>query len=224
VNSFGLTLLADGRVLFNPGVPNRDCRLYDPIANQWTPTGRVIFARSSFTATLLNDGRVLKAGGDSQTATKPQAEIYDPATGTWTATSRMSKARSFHSAVLLLSGKILVAGAFYPADKTTDLYDPTPGTWTLTGNMPSRLQQCVMTLLADGRAMVAGGLDPDSNGINPNSTIYDPSTGTWGALESVQGRHGTGATITTLLDGKVLLVSGRDRNFQPTADVDLYQP
>jgi hypothetical protein len=72
--------------------------------------------------------------------------------------------------------------------------------------------------------MVAGGLDPDSHGINPNSTIYDPSTGTWGALERVQGRHGTGATITTLLDGKVLLVSGRDRNFQPTADVDLYQP
>jgi hypothetical protein len=45
---------------------------------KFTLTGNMTTARFFHTATLLGDGKVLLAGGDSLTAT---AELYDPATG-----------------------------------------------------------------------------------------------------------------------------------------------
>ena len=56
--------------------------LVDPA---WTPTGLMTTGRWTHTATKLNDGRVLVAGGASADA-YDTAEIYDPATGMWTRT------------------------------------------------------------------------------------------------------------------------------------------
>ena len=56
--------------------------------------------------TLLSDGRVLVAGGRSDTS----AEIYDPTTGTFTATGSMTVVRTGPTATLLGNGKVLVAG------------------------------------------------------------------------------------------------------------------
>jgi hypothetical protein len=69
-------------------------------------------ARRSFhTATLLNDGTVLVAGGSSGPHfTLLSAERYNPATGTWSATGAMAEARDFHTATLLDDGTVLVAG------------------------------------------------------------------------------------------------------------------
>ena len=52
----------------------------------WTPTGTLTIARGSHTATLLNNGQVLVAGGTGNDG-KPMAicELYNPATGAWTA-------------------------------------------------------------------------------------------------------------------------------------------
>ena len=79
--------------------------LYDPASESWTATGSLNTARSFHTATLMPNGKVLVAGGDS---IGTSAELYDPATGTWTATGSLSTARSYHKATLLLDGKVLV--------------------------------------------------------------------------------------------------------------------
>src|SRR5437667_155052 len=66
------------------------------------PAGDLITPRNDHTATLLPDGRVLLAAGDTIT-TPPyvinKAEFYDPTTNSWNATGDLNVARYFHSAV-----------------------------------------------------------------------------------------------------------------------------
>jgi hypothetical protein len=80
------------------------------------------------TETVLQNGKVLVAGGDNITSGPlSSAELYDPATGTWTAAGSMTTVREHHTASLLPNGKVLVAGGndltFNPV-ASAELYDP----------------------------------------------------------------------------------------------------
>src|SRR5271154_2300027 len=77
------------------------------------PAAPMLEPRSSQTATLLPDGRVLIAGGMRRNQDfYKSAELYDPATGKFKATGEMNQRRVGHIAVLLRSGKVLVAGGW----------------------------------------------------------------------------------------------------------------
>jgi hypothetical protein len=82
---------------YHCGATLASAEVFDPATNTWTPTGSMSQARDLFQAVLLQDGRVLVAGGhislEPPYATFATAELYDPATGTWTATGSMSTAR-----------------------------------------------------------------------------------------------------------------------------------
>src|SRR5262245_34076163 len=71
----------------------------------WKVTSSMKNARRLHTATLLPDGKVLVAGGlsDSTGENIPTTtvEIYDPATRTWRPTGSLNFARSSHTATLL---------------------------------------------------------------------------------------------------------------------------
>jgi hypothetical protein len=66
--------------------------------------------RAAHTATLLQNGRVLIAGGFNNTDVLATAELFDPATGTFTPTGAMPTPRFSHTATLLPNGKVLVTG------------------------------------------------------------------------------------------------------------------
>jgi hypothetical protein len=82
----------------------------------WLATGSMNSVRGNHTATRLQDGRVLVAGGYYASATVDRsyyhssAEIYDPVTRIWTLTGSMAAARASHTATLLPNGKVLVVG------------------------------------------------------------------------------------------------------------------
>src|SRR4029078_4021428 len=76
---------------------------------QFEETGSLGAARYSHTATLLQNGKVLVAGGFNSSFLAT-AELYDPATGTWTTTGNLNTARNLHTATLLPNGKVLVVG------------------------------------------------------------------------------------------------------------------
>src|SRR5262249_23838267 len=97
-------LLANGQVLviggttvdFN-GVTVASAELYNPVTGTWTATGNMLQGRERFTATLLQNGQVLVAGGDYYDGVNAgfltECELYDPTLGTWSVTASMGTAR-----------------------------------------------------------------------------------------------------------------------------------
>ncbi len=178
-----------------------------------TATGDMTIARTGHTATLLNTGKVLVAGGPDASA-----ELYDPATRLFTATGSMTERRSSHSATLLNNstlpnyGKVLIVGS---ADATAELYDPAAGTFSATGSTMIPRSGNSATLLNTGKVLVAGG---------PNATaeLYDPASGTFkatGSMTAARSRH----TATLLRDGRVLIAGGTTAG-AAVASAELYNP
>jgi hypothetical protein len=112
------TLLETGKVLVAGG-GGVDCcvnglasaELYDPASGTWSTTGSMNTGRLSHTATLLQRGNVLVAGGiGPDGATLASAETYHPTTGVWKPVGPLNTARFAHTATLLASGQVLAAG------------------------------------------------------------------------------------------------------------------
>ena len=81
--------------------------LYDPSDDTWSPGGSMSVGRSSHTASLLPDGRVMVAGGLGRLAS---TELFDPVSGSWSPGSVMTEARYVHTATVLPDGRILMTG------------------------------------------------------------------------------------------------------------------
>ena len=129
----------------------------------FSSTGSMPTPRSGNTATLLDDGRVLVAGGTSADTSVASAAIYDPKTGTFSSTGWMATPRTEDTATLLADGRVLFAGGAtqLPIANTTtasaELYDPTTGKFRQTGSTAAAHDGGTATLLADGRVLVVGG-------------------------------------------------------------------
>lgn len=97
--------LDDGSVLAVSSSSNLS-RRFNPATSSWTTSTMVSGERSSPTATVLADGRVLVAGGTESNT----AEIYNPDVNRWTAAKPMAGARQSAVAALLGDGSVLVVG------------------------------------------------------------------------------------------------------------------
>jgi len=200
----------------NPSSIVSTAEIYDPTSGTWSATSSLSAPRADQTATLLNNGQVLIAGGESNLGTVLNtAELYNPVTGTWSATGNMTSARKFYMATLLASGpnagEVLVAGGENSTGvlNTAELYNPVVGTWSATGNMTSAREFHTATLLASGPnagdVLVVGGRNSTSGGSLATAELFNGSTWTTTAsLTDARDAH----TATLLNNGQVLVVGG----------------
>jgi len=173
------TLLSDGKVLVGGGLtgPGKfgpvlaSVELYDPASGTWTETGSPATARYSHTATLLDNGKVLFAGGitysPSAFSSLASAELYDPQSGSWAPTGSLGSKRAYHTATLLSTGNVLVAGGEDGNGRSlasAELYDPSSGNWAPTGSLNTSRSSHTSTLLSDGRVLAASGVDFTGDG------------------------------------------------------------
>jgi hypothetical protein len=187
---------------------------------EWDFTGSLNTARYSHSATLLQDGRVLVAGGyDTNLVRTNSAELYDPATGSWSVTGSLNIGRVYQSAILLPNGKVLVVGGLSAGglELTAELYDPANGTWSFT-DTPNFAGSRSMLVLPDGQVLTV---------TDRFAELYDPASGSWRVTGSTNERHVAGLTpipLTLLPNGKVLYEAGLDSHAEPTKVAELYDP
>ena len=231
-----VTLLQDGRVLvaggFGSGTSElprlATAELYDPQSGNFSLTGDMNDARVLHTATLLNDGRVLIAGGTDGSsgggASTSSAELYDPSTSTFTPTGSLNTERAQHTATLLANGRVLIAGGWngHTADAADDppwdplfaeLFDPASGTFITTGSMSTTRIGHNATLLPAGKVLLLGGIPAlqnlhDQPANIQYAEIYDPATQTFSGLYDLAFAR-KGYTVTLLNSGELLFAGGR---------------
>jgi hypothetical protein len=191
------------------------------------------------TATLLQNGNVLLAGGfvnsvwDYGPSTSDNgAGLYDSANGVFSVTGNMTVTRGDHTATLLANGEVLIAGG---ADQdptgtglaSAELYDPSTGTFTQTGSMAVGRYLHTATLLQNGKVLIVGGVLTSTSDPVATAEVYDPATGIFtmtGSMATPREQH----TATLLADGRVLIVGGTTSpgtgGLQGTATAEVYDP
>ena len=194
---FAAVTLRDGRGLVVGGVDTTDYEhwrsyssayVYDPATPKgtWTKVGLLGTARTAPAAAVLQDGRVLVAGG-SYIDGPPWGAVGPTRGGTDAAGIVLAAARVAPPGPGTDGGGDFdiappVIGA---ALATAELFDPATGRWSPTDSMRFARAGAVAATLSDGRVLVVGPsssatfgfeskMDPRAFGT---AEVYDPATG-----------------------------------------------
>jgi len=213
--------------------PVATAEIFDPVGNTFTAANSTMTDPREFhTATLLNDGTVLLAGGfkDTVGSISNTADIFDPATQKFTPTTGdMTTNRAAHTASLLTTGSntgkvLLVDGVMSNSGSVTslvsaELYDPSSGMFTSNGFPTEPRALHTAATLNDGRILISGGMSGGVTfkpgkikgfGFTSNgSEIYDPVAVTFTCVNG-QGNNGCNPSMTSTRAGHTatLITSG----------------
>jgi hypothetical protein len=188
-------------------------------------------ARLLHTATLLQDGRVLIAGGvkDAGFLGLPSlatgGELFDPTGDSFSAAGALDTTRAGHGAIRLPDGRVLLAGGINgiaSAQADAELFTVGSG-FAGTGSLPSAKAGVEMTLLPDGSVLETGGLSGSLIAPLGVATASIYSGGVFvptGSLTVARGAHRT----ISLPDGSVLSIGGAADDMTVHDSIDRYYP
>lgn len=215
------TLLRDGRVLFVGGFVTLDVTkevlTYEPEGG--LRAGPPLPApRGHHGAVRLPDDRVLVAGGETCCDTLPFAPlassvIFDPGAGSWSTGPSLLEPRYDCSADLLPDGTVIVAGGstqFYEKGQLATVESLAPGqsSWSALGSFAVPRSSHRTALMPSGRLLVAGTFGPDFTATSVRLTErIDGTRRSVSPLPSLAEAR-SGATVTTLADGRALVTGG----------------
>jgi MYXO-CTERM domain-containing protein len=146
----------------------------------------------------------------------------------WQPVATMAHPRRFPTTTLLADGRVLVANGtetttYTGATSTAEIYSPLLDSWTEAASLPARQAARAVRLL-NGNVLVVGGVA--SGTYLTDAHFYDAATNAWTDAGSTAGQSTavpTGATLTLLASGKVLLAGGLDTS-GTTTYATVYDP
>ncbi|MEO0813683.1 MAG: hypothetical protein AAFY60_12525, partial [Myxococcota bacterium] len=193
-----------------------------------------VVPRRGHTATRLEDGRVLLAGGSEIENTSVRlwttTEIYNPRTGFFVAGPELRNGREGHSATLLADGRVLIAGGesgdMIGTLRAAQFFNPNDTTFSASVTMEAARAYHTATRLADGRVLLAGGIarDPVSGNLVYAATteVFDPVRQVSTAGPSLTSPRAFHSAVLVGPDTVALIGGMRDGAF--VADVEFVTP
>ena len=179
---------------------------------------------------LAPNGKLFTAGPHPTTT-----YLDTTGTGQWTdVATRLYGTRDYGSSVMYDGGKVLIAGGSDPPTATAEIIDlnaPAPA-WQFTGFMQFARRQMNMTVLPDGKVLATGGTS-SAGFSNATSSVlaaemWDPATGQWSTMASMQLARLYHSTALLLPDGRILSAGGgRPASYSGGVDhwnVEIYSP
>ena len=178
-------------------------------------------------ALLLDDGRVLVAGGFTGRADAgglapyptTYAQLYDAESGLWQSLGRYHPAADgaapvFYDALAALPDGTPLAFGVSPAgpdlgSSAAYRLNTAAGHWELLADGAQPRLFAGVTVLADGRLLVAGGLTLQPDGFAPDDSaeIFDPADGRWHTAAPMP-LYARTPLLLALEDGRALALPG----------------
>lgn len=172
------TVLKNGLVLIT-GI-NKSAELINPTTGKCIPTESMNYPRMKATATLLQDGRVLIAGGGIFNRTEGKfeiadfTEIYNPETQKFEIGPKLNTPRFKHGAALLNNGNVLIIGGSDGKDrlKSAEIYDVKNNKFIKINNMKYVRDYPQVIKLKNGKILIIGGYGKDlGNALRPTDEM-----------------------------------------------------
>ena len=176
--------------------------------------GNLTQPRYQHVATLLQNGKVLIAGGYAEPPTKVEdpspggtviyrpagvlitAEIFDPETGTSSPTGSMTVSRYADNGILLPDGRVLIMPRY--GHIPIEMYNPDSGIFDALADVPYNATILTATLLQSGRVFVTSV---------EHTGVFDLDARAFTSIFAMDDRRRL-QTATLLKDGRVLIVGG----------------
>jgi hypothetical protein len=216
-----VTELGDGRLVAISGQITLNTwadtpEIYDPGRNTWTSLPTIntsqVHGQEYPLSYLLPNGKILTIAAEVG-----QSFVLDPVAPSWTAAGGPTLMNG--TAAQYRPGKILYSGGGTPLNSTkaaqasAQVIDfNADATWHATGSMNSPRYTQTLTVLPDGKVLAVGGStimdDTDPSKAVFSSEEWDPATGAWTTLASMQVRRMYHHTAVLVPDGRVLVAGG----------------
>ncbi len=220
----------DGSVLVLGGLrgvnaPTDEVNRFDPVTGTLTRIGMLRTGRYDHTATRLQDGRILVAGGGQGLQIGVVADVLDERTGAVSSGGAMNMPRYWHADASLHDGRVLLIGGLNRMQ--AEYWDPDTNTWRVVAQpLGHTRERPTATVLADGRVLIAGGATGAAN--YRFAELFDPRTDSFIPVDAPGLEQRVFHTAHRMADGSVLILGGQVVNSAsragPIGDVLRFDP